>query len=574
MNVACSTCLDSLTLESGISATPCGHVFHTDCITKWIESGQNNCSQCRAECQKKNIVKLFFSQNELGLQQNEVIDDISEENQKLLKQANEAKSCELEASRKVEKIQKEKFELKALIKTHKNIEQKFVIDKQDMLEQIENLKKEVTDLKSKLHKSTITDEFLEENQKLLKQANDAKSQELEASRKVEKIQKEKFELKALIKTHKNIELNVKRNFNIDKQGMLEQIEELNKEVTDLKSLIKTHKDRALNIVRNFNIDRHDMLEKIEKLKSFVKTHKDEELNVKRNFNIDKQDMLKQIEELKKEVNDLKLELKLLIKTHKNEEFNSKISFDVDKHYMLEQIEELKKEATDLKSKLHKSIVTLEVGLLNPGQSQQQPITTFRGDPTRKIWQGELSWVAPYYDSNQEQVAFSVFCTVSTQVMESSQQPTVCSDTWPKRLIMQMIPKSLVQQIGGRSSKYFQNARSVLFDLANNPAKNSLMKVLNQGYAGLVHFHSDEDEKCDIRVLVLLFSPADNHYLGYIPSKQIQFVDCIRKVILEQQELQRVAAASGHRVPAGSQGQPQQSGGSVLSNLQSNHQQQH
>ena len=66
MNVACSTCLDSLTLESGISATPCGHVFHTDCITKWIESGQNNCSQCRSGCQKKNIVKLFFSQNELG----------------------------------------------------------------------------------------------------------------------------------------------------------------------------------------------------------------------------------------------------------------------------------------------------------------------------------------------------------------------------------------------------------------------------------------------------------------------------------------------------------------------------
>ena len=122
MNVACSTCLDSLTLESGISATPCGHVFHTDCITKWIESGQNNCSHCRADCQKKNIVKLFFSQNELGLQQNEIIDDISEENQKLLKLANDAKSRELEACRKVEKILKEKFELKALINTYKNIE--------------------------------------------------------------------------------------------------------------------------------------------------------------------------------------------------------------------------------------------------------------------------------------------------------------------------------------------------------------------------------------------------------------------------------------------------------------------
>ena len=93
-------------------------------ITKWIESGQKNCSQCRAGCEKKTIVKLFFSQNELGLQQNEVIDDISEENQKLLKEANEAKSRELEASQKLEKIQSENIELKKIIKTHRNVELK------------------------------------------------------------------------------------------------------------------------------------------------------------------------------------------------------------------------------------------------------------------------------------------------------------------------------------------------------------------------------------------------------------------------------------------------------------------
>ena len=157
MNVACSTCLDSLTLESGISATPCGHVFHTDCITKWIESGQNNCSHCRADCQKKNFVKLFFSQNELGLQQNEVIDDISEENQKLLQQANEAKSRELEASRKFEKIEKVMLEeIEELQKEELSVKRNFNKDKQDMLEQIEGLKKEVTDLKSKLHKSAAT----------------------------------------------------------------------------------------------------------------------------------------------------------------------------------------------------------------------------------------------------------------------------------------------------------------------------------------------------------------------------------------------------------------------------------
>ena len=37
-------------------------------------------------------------------------------------------------------------------------------------------------------------------------------------------------------------------------------------------------------------------------------------------------------------------------------------------------------------------------------------------------------------------------------------------------------------------------------------------------------------KCDIKVLILLFSPKDHNYLGYIPNEQIQFVDCIRKVI--------------------------------------------
>ena len=157
MNVACSTCLDSFTLESDISTTPCGHVFHTDCITKWIESGQKNCSQCRTGCEKKTIVKLFFSQNELGLHQNEVFDDMTEENQKLLKQANEAKSRELEASKKVEKIQSENIGLKKIIKTYRNVEllnvkRNFDINKQDM-QQIEELKKEVNDLKSKLHKS-------------------------------------------------------------------------------------------------------------------------------------------------------------------------------------------------------------------------------------------------------------------------------------------------------------------------------------------------------------------------------------------------------------------------------------
>jgi hypothetical protein len=84
----------------------------------------------------------------------------------------------------------------------------------------------------------------EENQKLLKQSNEAKSRELEASQKVEKIQSENIRLKKIIKTHRNVELNVKRNFDINKQDMLEQIEELKKELNDLKS--KLHKSAAIS----------------------------------------------------------------------------------------------------------------------------------------------------------------------------------------------------------------------------------------------------------------------------------------------------------------------------------------
>ena len=194
---------------------------------------------------------------------------------------------------------------------------------------------------------------------------------------------------------------------------------------------------------------------------------------------------------------------------------------------------------------------------NPGLSQQTPITMFQGRPTREIWQGELSWKSLKYDSNQIQTTHAT-CTVSSPLMESSQEPTVSSDNWQKKLIMQMFPKKLLTQFRGSSPNYFQNARSVLFHFNDSPAKDSMTKVFNQGYAGCVHFHSTKDKKCDIRVLILLFNPNDQNYLGYIPNEQIQFIDCFRKIIQENKQQQRDVAGSSSRVPTGSpQGQPQQ-----------------
>ena len=194
---------------------------------------------------------------------------------------------------------------------------------------------------------------------------------------------------------------------------------------------------------------------------------------------------------------------------------------------------------------------------NPGLSQQTPITMFQGRPTREIWQGELSWKSLKYDSNQIQTTHAA-CTVSSPLMESSQEPTVSSDSWQKKLIMQMFPKKLLTQLGKSSPNFFQNARSVLFHFNDGPAKDSMTKVFNQGYAGCVHFHSTKDKKCDIRVLILLLNPNEQNYIGYIPNEQIQFIDCFRKIIQQNKQRQREVVGSSPRVPTDSpQGQHQQ-----------------
>ena len=76
MNAACSLCLELFTSRCDISTTPCGHVFHTECISKWLENRQKNCVQCRKSCSKDQIIKLYFSEAD---QENHLIAELMEE---------------------------------------------------------------------------------------------------------------------------------------------------------------------------------------------------------------------------------------------------------------------------------------------------------------------------------------------------------------------------------------------------------------------------------------------------------------------------------------------------------------
>ncbi|XP_027769347.1 E3 ubiquitin-protein ligase RING1-like [Solanum pennellii] len=42
----CVICFEELGKEGEVMCTPCSHVFHEDCIAKWLEKG-NSCPICR-----------------------------------------------------------------------------------------------------------------------------------------------------------------------------------------------------------------------------------------------------------------------------------------------------------------------------------------------------------------------------------------------------------------------------------------------------------------------------------------------------------------------------------------------
>lgn len=50
-SAVCTICTDNYDAEKAVAAMPCGHVFHDECLAKWL-SNARNCPSCRKTLKK------------------------------------------------------------------------------------------------------------------------------------------------------------------------------------------------------------------------------------------------------------------------------------------------------------------------------------------------------------------------------------------------------------------------------------------------------------------------------------------------------------------------------------------
>merc|ERR1711970_640912 len=124
----------------------------------------------------------------------------------------------------------------------------------------------------------------------------------------------------------------------------------------------------------------------------------------------------------------------------------------------------------------------------------------------------------------QRVTHSEPCTISS--VKENGVPEVVPNNWPAKLIMQLIPKSLVQTLGVH---FFRHSKTVVFNPSNGDSMKEMGAILRTGFAGCVHFPG----AVGVKVLILLYSPYKDTFLGFMPNQQISFVERIRQVVQDR-----------------------------------------
>ena len=62
MNIKCSICLELFTENCEVKTTPCGHLFHSLCLERAIQTNEN-CPQCTVDFLSIGIASLDSTMN-------------------------------------------------------------------------------------------------------------------------------------------------------------------------------------------------------------------------------------------------------------------------------------------------------------------------------------------------------------------------------------------------------------------------------------------------------------------------------------------------------------------------------
>ena len=186
-----------------------------------------------------------------------------------------------------------------------------------------------------------------------------------------------------------------------------------------------------------------------------------------------------------------------------------------------------------------------------------------------IWQGQLHWrenlrpnnavgmnsqIQQQLGNNQQQrIERNIKLSITTAIENGV--PEVMPVNWPPSLVMQTIPISLINRTG---KEFFANSRTVLFHPNEEESVQSLTNLLGNsggnaaqpGLAGCVHFSGAQN--CDVKVLILLYSPGKKVFLGFIPNDQTNFVERIREEIRKEKSKRDHIANGNQQVNNASQ----------------------
>ncbi|VVC42025.1 Hypothetical protein CINCED_3A008925 [Cinara cedri] len=147
MLASCSICGDVFTgiHPESVHTTPCGHVFHFECLMTWIERSKT-CPHCRSKVTEKQVIKLYFHNNS-NLSIKEDISSLTHQVQNLTFQ-NTLKDQEI--NNLLKETKKEKEQLISLKKHIKEAEDKL----RSHQTIVSSLQENIRFLKSECKKST------------------------------------------------------------------------------------------------------------------------------------------------------------------------------------------------------------------------------------------------------------------------------------------------------------------------------------------------------------------------------------------------------------------------------------